>query len=256
MNNKLTQRKPQKWPSLLFQQSRLKHKKNTIDSQPYELQRSNSSQWIKTILTGTFNKKTPPKTYEDSSSDTVSTISAPLPDTPISFSSSSFIEGEDCEMTGDDDINSIERDPPLRYKAGRLNKRHYMIRPFEPTYEIELHKNQWLQLDLATSKQIERLRRKGFSKITIRDDASLKKHIQYDKPGEMDVLMELSLFDDDDSKSESFSVRRTFWWQTSDQVGKAYLPDYTSFCKKTQHPFKPLQYAQPPSYMDESTISF
>lgn len=306
----MTEHRFQKWPSLLFHQTRLgklkpkkeialaKSKSDTEEKQNAEVYSSNSSQWIKTILTGTF-KKSPSRRFPEfeESSDTVSTISAPLPDTPLSFSSfiGDIYPEDDNSSISVNEVGLEESMPSFCYKTTslkqRINKRHYMIRPFEPTYQIELQKNQWLQLDLATSKQIERLRRKGFSKVTIREDTSLKKHIHYNKPNEMDVLLELSLFDSNEKRDNKcvcnqlktegasypsqFSVRRTYWWQTSDEVGKAYIPYHTDLnpyfyntnssepsihlrntSNTKHHEIKPLKYANPPFHMDESTISF
>lgn len=130
----------------------------------------------------------------------------------------------------------------LRYSMKRSDQRDFqrrrITRPFVPKYEIEWEKNQWLQLDDSTNRQIERLRKNGFSKITIRKDACLKKHIEYNNPSEIDVLLELS-FDNNISpklddqlepivchQPSQFAVRRTQWWRTSHQVAEAYLPDW------------------------------
>jgi hypothetical protein len=130
----------------------------------------------------------------------------------------------------------------LRYSMNRSDQRNFqrrrITRPFEPKYEIEWQKNQWLQLDSSTSRQIEHLRKNGFSKIAIRKDTCLKKHIDYDNPSEVDVLLELSFNNNISPKlvehlepivchqPSQFAVRRTHWWRTSDQVAEAYLPDW------------------------------
>lgn len=131
----------------------------------------------------------------------------------------------------------------LRYSVNESDQQTYhrrrLIKPFEPKYEIEWQKNQWLQLDQATCKQIERLRQNGFSKIAIRSDRSLNKHIKYDNPNEMDVLLELSLNNNNTTTTTSmqpepitchqpshFSVRRIHWWQISYSVGEAHLPNW------------------------------
>ncbi|CAO3607039.1 unnamed protein product [Mucor fragilis] len=135
----------------------------------------------------------------------------------------------------------------LRYSMNRSDQRNFqrrrLIHPASPKYEIEWQKNQWLQLDDSTNKQIEHLYKAGFSKIAIRKDTCLKKHILYSNPSDMDVLLELS-FDtcgksaatsqDDEQQHEpivchqprKFSVRRTQWWRTTYHVAEAYLPDW------------------------------
>lgn len=131
----------------------------------------------------------------------------------------------------------------LRYSLNHSDRRAFQRRritqPFQPKYEIEWQENQWLQLDDSTSKEIERLRKSGFSKVAIRKDANLKKHIVYDNASEIDVLLEVSLLHKPLGKkstdSESllsafhqpigFCVRRTHWWRESYKVGEARLPN-------------------------------
>ncbi|GAN08217.1 hypothetical protein MAM1_0194d07724 [Mucor ambiguus] len=135
----------------------------------------------------------------------------------------------------------------LRYSMNRSDQRNFqrrrLMHPSSPKYEIEWQKNQWLQLDDSTNKHIEHLCKNGFTKMAIRKDTSLKKHISYSNPSDMDVLLELS-FDicdksttasqDDEQQHEpivchqprKFSVRRTLWWRTTYHVAVAYLPDW------------------------------
>lgn len=131
----------------------------------------------------------------------------------------------------------------LRYSMDRSDRRNFQRRritqPFKPMYEIEWQKNQWLQLDNATNRKIERLRKNGFSKIAIRKDQSLKKHIMYENPSEIDVLLELFLHTTKDineignepepivcHQPSQFSVRRTHWWHASYRIGEAHLPNW------------------------------
>ncbi|CEP06954.1 hypothetical protein [Parasitella parasitica] len=142
--------------------------------------------------------------------------------------------------------DSVPLGPCLRYRMTRSDRRSFqrrrITRPFAPKYEIEWQENQWLQLDESTNKQIEQMRRNGFTKIAIRRDASLEKHIEYNRPTELDVQLELSfnnsyppesgnqskLVDSSSSccQPSQFSVRRTHWWRTSHRVAEAYLPDW------------------------------
>lgn len=136
----------------------------------------------------------------------------------------------------------------LRYSMTRSDRRTFQRRritqPFKPRYEIEWQKDQWLQLDSVTSKQIEQLRKNGFSNIAIRNDKCLKKYIVYDNASDMDVLLELTLqhiVAGKDQKNQTvneqpepivchqpsqFSVRRTHWWHTSHRVGEADFPSW------------------------------
>lgn len=133
----------------------------------------------------------------------------------------------------------------LRYSMDRSGRRTFqrrrLARPFEPTYEIEWQKNQWLQLDRSTNKEIEQLRCSGFTRIAIRKDACLKKHIMYDNPSDIDVLLELSLYPNHSKctnqvnkspepivchQPSTFSVRRTQWWHTEYEIGEAHLPNW------------------------------
>ncbi|KAI8062363.1 uncharacterized protein B0P05DRAFT_447962, partial [Gilbertella persicaria] len=132
----------------------------------------------------------------------------------------------------------------LRYSLSCSDQRKFQRRritqPFKPIYEVEWQKNQWLQLDKTTNKQIEHLRRQGFTKIVVRKDKTVKKHIKYDNPNEIDVLLELSLYnlEDDFSKilydqpelitchqPNYFTLRRTRWWHTY-KSGEARLPNW------------------------------
>ncbi|KAI8640415.1 hypothetical protein BD408DRAFT_419862 [Parasitella parasitica] len=144
----------------------------------------------------------------------------------------------------DDSVHSKDSVPLgqfLRYRMTRSDRRNYqrhrITRPFAPKYEIEWQENQWLQLDKSTNKQIEQMRRNGFTKIAIRRDASLKRHIEYNSPTDLDVLLEISFSDRSESGNQSkieptshqlnrFSVRRTYWWRTNHGVAEAYLPDW------------------------------
>ncbi|KAI9469688.1 MAG: hypothetical protein EXX96DRAFT_492048 [Benjaminiella poitrasii] len=133
----------------------------------------------------------------------------------------------------------------LRYSINRSDKRafkrHRFIRPYKGIYEIEWEKDQWLQLDRSTNRQIDRLQHKGFTQIAIRKDAFLRKYIEYDNPNDIDVLLELSLHPENaqgTSKVHSrpepischqpnrFSVRRISWWKTYYEVAEAYLPNW------------------------------
>lgn len=141
----------------------------------------------------------------------------------------------------------------LRYSMDSSDLRkfqlHRMIQPYKPTYEIEWQKNEWLQLDNSTSRKIEHLRKRGFSKIPIRQDQTLKKHIIYDNPSEADILLELSIYATKNENGTTtgfkpilchqpsqFSLRRTYWWHASYRVGEAHLPnwaDKNSCCNKS-----------------------
>ncbi|KAK4509482.1 G protein subunit beta [Mucor velutinosus] len=135
----------------------------------------------------------------------------------------------------------------LRYSMNRSDQRNFqrrrLMHPATPKYEIEWQKNQWLLLDDSTNKQIEHLCKNGFTKIAIRKDTCLKKHISYNNPSDIDVLLELSfgicdksttISQDDEQQHEpivchqprKFSVRRTQWWRTTYHVAEAHLPDW------------------------------
>ncbi|KAI8376948.1 hypothetical protein BD560DRAFT_391241 [Blakeslea trispora] len=130
----------------------------------------------------------------------------------------------------------------LRYSINNSERRKFQRRrifqPFKPIYEVEWQKNQWLQFDHQTSDQIEHLKQEGFAKIVIRKDKTLKRHIRYANPKDMDVLLELSIKASEQVMSSSdqpevitchqpnvFSIRRTRWWQTTTS-GEACLPSW------------------------------
>ncbi|KAG2234971.1 hypothetical protein BDF21DRAFT_402916 [Thamnidium elegans] len=164
--------------------------------------------------------------------------------------------------------------PFFRYSMNNTDLRSFQYRritqPFKPVYEVEWQKDQWLQLDKSTNKQIEGLRKNGFSRVPIRKDAILMKHIMYDDPSELDILLELDLCNNNNESKKNitdeqsflpFSVRRTHWWHTSYQIGQANLPDWvdTDICCTPSVPsvftvvsnnysrsIKPLQYNEPP----------
>ena len=79
----------------------------------------------------------------------------------------------------------------LRYSMNRSEQRKFqrrrVLQPFKPVYEVEWQKNQWLQFDNQTNSQIERLKQEGFTKIAIRKDKILKRHVSYVNPKDMDV---------------------------------------------------------------------
>ncbi|KAI8975999.1 hypothetical protein BDB01DRAFT_908463 [Pilobolus umbonatus] len=137
----------------------------------------------------------------------------------------------------------------LSTKDHNAFRRRIYTKPFQPIYEIQWHNNQWLQFDDVTNKQIETLRKKGFTKIAIRQDANLEKYIKYNfKPFNLDVLLELSLTNDSRRNSvEStgstilhqptpFAIRRTHWWHTSHHVGEAVLPYWLEESNVCSHP--------------------
>jgi hypothetical protein len=138
-----------------------------------------------------------------------------------------------CKSSGKSSHRFVQR-----YTMNRSDQHAFytrrMTKPFYSIYEIEWQQNQWLQLDKATCKYIERLRRLGFSKVYIRQDKNLKAHMAYENPKEMDVILEISLQGDQMPQNirrpigchlpSSLSLRRTKWWLTSYKTGIAHLP--------------------------------
>ncbi|KAL9554746.1 hypothetical protein MBANPS3_002661 [Mucor bainieri] len=180
-----------------------------------------------------------------SANHTTNTASAPL--TPLESTTADLAE----QQTNSIETYIVPLRQFLRYSMNRSDQRNFqrrrLMQPSSPKYEIEWQKNQWLLLDDSTNKQIEHLCKNGFTKIAIRKDTCLKKHISYSNPSDMDVLLELS-FDTMCDKSSTttspqddvqeryepivchqprkFSVRRTQWWKTTYHVAEAYLPDW------------------------------
>jgi hypothetical protein len=289
-----------------------------------ETKRQKSS-WSLKKLCGSSKELLRRKSQQDIKEDADESIISAFPRPPSSFSQEEATNDQievtsncsgNTSRTHEKDIVPLRQF--LRYSMDRSDRRTFqrrrLARPFEPKYEIEWQKNQWLQLDRSTSQEIEHLRRSGFTKILIRKDASLKKHIKYNNPSDMDVLLELSLYTDHekctkqtDSPPEpilchqpsSFAIRRTQWWNTEYKIGKAHLPSWvdSDLCcnavmmdapsvllamtnysrsslssvqplklpdtpsisqkssiqqlrhREEQFPFKPLQYADPPTIM-------
>ncbi|KAI8063651.1 uncharacterized protein B0P05DRAFT_555170 [Gilbertella persicaria] len=106
--------------------------------------------------------------------------------------------------------------------------------PFQPVYEIEWQ-HQWLPLDSTTSQYIERMRRKGFSRVAIRNDTRLIRLMN--KKSELDILLELSLT----------PFKQASWW-TMDHVGEAYLPDWMEHYSEKEK--ESLQYTMPPHMLE------
>ncbi|KAG1457672.1 hypothetical protein G6F56_006560 [Rhizopus delemar] len=162
------------------------------------------------------------------------------------YQSLGFIPTEDDDEDKDSEkfsYNSKELIPLrqfLRYTITSTEshkfQRQRWLRPSRVIYEVEWEKGQWLPLDPSTNKYIEELRSRGFSKVAIRNDDCLKKHISYDNPSPFDILLELSLDQVRDRRRGSqpicchqpstFAVRRVQWWQTSYAVGEAHLPKW------------------------------
>ncbi|OBZ89593.1 hypothetical protein A0J61_02341 [Choanephora cucurbitarum] len=130
----------------------------------------------------------------------------------------------------------------LRYSMNRSEQRKFqrrrVLQPFKPVYEVEWQKNQWLQFDNQTNSQIERLKQEGFTKIAIRKDKILKRHVSYVNPKDMDVLLELSLKQPHQVTSKLhqpqvischqpnvFTIRRAQWWRKV-VSGEACLPNW------------------------------
>ncbi|KAI9358665.1 hypothetical protein BD770DRAFT_386738 [Pilaira anomala] len=135
----------------------------------------------------------------------------------------------------------------------------HLTQPFKPLYEVEWQKDQWLPLNRCANQQIEKLRKKGFSKALIRKDPMLMKR---DKQ-EPNILLELSFLQqqqqqENDQQITSFSVRRVRWWHRS-EVGCAHLPDndysveLSSFPSQHHGLLKPLHYSKPPYFMQQHT---
>ncbi|KAG2205984.1 hypothetical protein INT47_005302 [Mucor saturninus] len=161
------------------------------------------------------------------------------------LSPSKFDDQQEPEILNHDIIegDTVPLHQLLRYSMDSSDLRKFQLRrmtqPFKPTYEIEWQKNEWLQLDHSTSRNIERLRVRGFSRITIRKDETLKKHIMYDNPSETDILLELSIYGTENKNGtekgskpilchqpSQFPLRRTYWWHASYRVGEAHLPNW------------------------------
>ncbi|KAI8358564.1 hypothetical protein BD560DRAFT_405840 [Blakeslea trispora] len=140
------------------------------------------------------------------------------------------------------------------------------LKPFKPTYELEWQEQQWLQLDSNTSQHIERMRTQGFSRMIIRNDQYLRRHVKYSNPHELDVLLELSFnihlasniqkaWPDLDYQRR-FSLRRVFWWRSKYGIGEAYLPQFANqdpYCNHTLlETANPLEYTTPPNLLDNA----
>ncbi|KAI8371003.1 hypothetical protein BD560DRAFT_446890 [Blakeslea trispora] len=124
----------------------------------------------------------------------------------------------------------------LSHSAKANFSRQRRIFPFQPLYEIEWQENVWLQLDLDTSKQIERMRNEGHTHLAIRKDSVIQQHMIYDRAKEdTDIVLELMFTGPTERRSIScqyhagplqFAVRRAYLWQIEYDVGFAYLPSW------------------------------
>lgn len=236
------------------------------------------STWVSTIFQKIRHTKKP---LPVSDLQHIVTSEKSVPDTLISFDDSlhdTNYKPEQVSVTDGSTLNVAETRVParpfFRYSMNNTDRRSFQYRritqPFKPVYEVEWQKDQWLQLDKSTNKQIERLRKNGFSRVPIRRDTILMKHIMYDDPSELDILLELDLCCNNNEPEKNltdvqpflpFSVRRTHWWHTSYQIGQANLPDWvdTDICctpsvpsvftvvsSNSSRSIKPLQYNEPP----------
>ncbi|OBZ81978.1 hypothetical protein A0J61_09973 [Choanephora cucurbitarum] len=107
--------------------------------------------------------------------------------------------------------------------------------PFQPLYEIEWQKNKWLQLDLDTSKQIERMRLQGHTHLAIRKDSIIRQHMEYAFKEDTDVVLELMFTGPTERQSITcqyhanplqFAIRRAYLWRIEYDIGFAYLPSW------------------------------
>lgn len=209
--------------------------------------RNSSLSWISKIIPTGKLKKVQLLSGKNEHEKTQKRTTTPNVDRGVIFGNEQQVNENHCDNTTSGTCSHEKDIVPLRqflrysmnHSDRRAFQRRRIIQPFQPKYEIEWQENQWLQLDDSTSKEIERLRKSGFSKVAIRRDANLKKHIVHDDASEIDVLLEVSLlhktFGEKETESESqlaachqpnvFCVRRTRWWRESYGVGEARLPE-------------------------------
>ncbi|KAL7314337.1 hypothetical protein PS15m_005923 [Mucor circinelloides] len=234
-----------KLPSFLYKQ----FKSSTMQAPPSPPPPQNDMSNEKAIPTTSvpWTPKIPSKKSNTSLNHVASAISSTHSAPPCPSDSLETVQAEQDTNNIDGSIHNKDIVPLrqfLRYSMNRSDQRNFhrrrLIRPSSPKYEIEWQKNQWLQLDDSTNKQIEHLRKNGFTKIAIRKDTCLKKHIRYSNPSDMDVLLEISFDSCDKSitsqgeqqepiachQPKQFAVRRTQWWRTTYHVAEAYLPDW------------------------------
>ncbi|KAI8644044.1 hypothetical protein BD408DRAFT_413977 [Parasitella parasitica] len=118
--------------------------------------------------------------------------------------------------------------------------------PFKIHYELEwpisthgtqtAQKSCWLQLDTHTSNGIERVRKLGFTDLDVRLDDGLTRYINSTVDGgeENDNVIIQVLFDpngpaasptDDTTRQEQLlRLRRVYWWSTSYNIARTFLP--------------------------------
>lgn len=241
-----------KLPSFLQKQSKSKSTTITTMQQAAPSQDMSNEKVIPTTFVSWMPKIPSKKSNTSLSNEAASAIHTTTSSTPHP------LESATADLAAEQQTNSIDtcihnKDIVplrqfLRYSMNRSDQRNFqrrrLMHPAAPKYEIEWQKNQWLLLDDSTSKQIEHLCKNGFTKIAIRKDTCLKKHISYSNPSDIDVLLELSFdtcgtsattsHNDDEQQHEpivchqprKFSVRRTQWWRTTYHVAEAYLPDW------------------------------
>ncbi|KAG1137779.1 hypothetical protein G6F37_000379 [Rhizopus arrhizus] len=173
----------------------------------------------------------PVDTTLDTSASTVSKMSNTLDFFPP-------LDQESQSSSTCDNKDIIPLEQFSRYTITSAESRKFRLRrllyPTRAIYEIEWEKGKWLQFDHSTNQYIEQLRTGGFSKAVVRNDASLKEHVSYDNPSELDALLEISFGSEKKSKQgsrtitchqpTSFLIRRTRWWRTCYRIGEAHLP--------------------------------
>lgn len=113
-------------------------------------------------------------------------------------------------------------------------KYRHLTQPFKPSYEVEWKKDQWLPLDKSTNQQIEKLRKKGFSKALVLKDPILCLEFSF-------------LQQENDQTIESFSVRRVRWWHQS-QVGCAHSVELPPVPSQHHGLVNSLNYTTPPFF--------
>ncbi|GAA5806235.1 hypothetical protein HPULCUR_011766 [Helicostylum pulchrum] len=258
----------------------LKKNKQVVNSEKITPKKYAGSTWVSTVFQKVCNTKKPlPVTDLQHIAISEKCVS----DTLISYDDNQHDTSnkpEQVSVTLNVAEKTVPARPFFRYSMNNTDRRSFqcrrIIQPFKPVYEVEWQKDQWLQLDKSTNKQIEGLRKNGFSRVPIRKDIILMKHIMYDDPSELDILLELDLCNNNNDSKKNitdeqpflpFSVRRTHWWHTSYQIGQANLPEwvdadicctpsvpsvFTVVSNNSSRSIKPLQYNEPPFMLAQS----
>ncbi|KAI8887071.1 hypothetical protein K501DRAFT_308110 [Backusella circina FSU 941] len=148
-------------------------------------------------------------------------------------------------------LNVITEPTQTSSKVNLLGKLKFIVLwGFHPIYEIKHHENQWVQLEYSTSRYIEKLYQRGFTRIVIRQDEQLSDII----PERAILIITISQKNGNECMSEkdkAFSIRRTKLLEFKSHSNEKWT--LLNDCDTTPTLFKndpaiqsPLSYTEPP----------